>query len=158
MASFKATIEVFLDGDCENEAREFVAETMRDVFRQICPFTSPMIGWRFCDQEEGSQPKTMPATEHDNPRSPWVAIGGSVSRKGSMNDYRRGWPSRVRKEGQLDGSSRAIFGRFALAGSSRTSELSLRPRSVDAQPTSESRTMCDHAGEIEVTRVSRSME
>jgi len=69
MASFKARIEVFLDGDCENEAREFVAETMRDVFRQICPFTSPMIGWRFCDQEDGSQPKTMPAANHDNPRS-----------------------------------------------------------------------------------------
>lgn len=69
MTSFKARIEVFLDSDCENEAREFVAETMRDVFRQICPFTSPMIGWRFCDQEDGSQPETMPAANHDNPRS-----------------------------------------------------------------------------------------
>lgn len=70
MASFTARIEVFLDGDCENEAREFVAETMRDVFRQICPFTSPMIGWRFCDQEDQSQTQAIPAANHNNARQP----------------------------------------------------------------------------------------
>lgn len=56
MASFKARIEIFLDADCEDEARTAVSETMQTLFREICPFTSLMIGWRFCDDDQRSHP------------------------------------------------------------------------------------------------------
>lgn len=46
MALFKATLELLVDVECETEACDCIAETLREQLRAFSP-GSPLIGWRY---------------------------------------------------------------------------------------------------------------
>jgi hypothetical protein len=46
MALFKATLELLVDVDCETEACDCIAETLREKLREFSP-GSPLIDWRY---------------------------------------------------------------------------------------------------------------
>ncbi|CAN7631561.1 MULTISPECIES: hypothetical protein [Rhizobium/Agrobacterium group] len=46
MALFKATLELLVDVDCETEASDCIAETLREQLRKFSP-GSRLIDWRY---------------------------------------------------------------------------------------------------------------